>query len=197
MSDPRYLDEDERRARLRRFVVTIAVIAAVAGVLIGGALWLMLRAVGVDGGTSASTQPTAPYTPLPTTALPVPKASQSGQPGGAGGPSSAPATSLSDSASSAAPSTSVGDITLVSAEDTVGSMQQIDLSGSWPNHDGVQLQVQRREGGRWVNFADVRPTVTSGTFTTYVMTGRTGRNVFRVIDPASKAVSNSVAVRVG
>ena len=75
-------------------------------------------------------------------------------------------------------------------------MQQIDLTGSYPGGDGAIVQVQRRQGGTWVDFP-VTASVSGGTFATYVQTGQTGVNRFRVIDSDSREVSNEVTVRVG
>jgi hypothetical protein len=56
------------------------------------------------------------------------------------------------------------------------------------------LQVQRFEGG-WTDFPS-STSVSGGTFTTYVMTGQSGMNKFRVVDPATGKKSNAVTVHV-
>jgi hypothetical protein len=78
----------------------------------------------------------------------------------------------------------------------VSSMQRIDLTGTYPGGEGATLQVQRFEGG-WSSFSGVTARVSGETFSTYVMTGRTGTNRFRVVDPSSGKASNPVRVRVG
>jgi len=78
----------------------------------------------------------------------------------------------------------------------VSSMQRIDLTGTYPGGEGASLSVQRFEGG-WSDFSGVTATVRGGTFSTYVMTGRTGVNRFRVVDPSGGKTSNPVRVRVG
>lgn len=78
----------------------------------------------------------------------------------------------------------------------VSPMQRIDLTGTYPGGEGATLQVQRFEGG-WSAFADVTATVRDQTFATYVMTGRTGMNRFRVVDSSSGKSSNPVRVRIG
>ena len=75
-------------------------------------------------------------------------------------------------------------------------MQQIDLTGTYQAGEGAILQVQRFEDGAWVDFP-VTVSVSGGTFATYVLTGRTGPNQFRVVDTDSEAVSNEVTVTVG
>ena len=78
----------------------------------------------------------------------------------------------------------------------VSAMQRIDLTGTFPGGEGRSLQVQRFQGG-WSSFSGVSATVRGGTFSTYVMTGQTGLNRFRVMDPDSGKTSNPVRVRVG
>ena len=69
-------------------------------------------------------------------------------------------------------------------------MGRIDLTGTYPTGEGAVLQVQRATGpgdDSWVDFP-VTVTVSGGQFSTYVQTGRTGPNRFRVIDTDSDAV---------
>ena len=77
----------------------------------------------------------------------------------------------------------------------VAAMERIYLTGTYPGGEGASLQVQRKEGG-WSDFP-VSASVSGGTFSTYVMTGRTGVNKFRVVDTGSGRKSNPVTVRVG
>ena len=77
----------------------------------------------------------------------------------------------------------------------VSPMERIYLTGTFPGGEGASLQVQRMEDG-WTDFP-VSASVSGGTFSTYVMTGRSGENRFRVVDPASGKKSNPVRVRVG
>ena len=89
-------------------------------------------------------------------------------------------------------------ITLQAGSDSVGSMGRIDLSGVYPGGDGAVLQVQRRSAGdkSWERFP-VEARVTGGSFSTYVQTGRTGAQEWRVKDPGTGQVSNVVTVTVG
>lgn len=77
----------------------------------------------------------------------------------------------------------------------VSSMERIYLTGTYPGGEGASLQVQRFEGG-WTDFP-TSASVSGGTFSTYVMTGQSGVNRFRVVDAASGKQSNTVTVRVG
>jgi hypothetical protein len=60
------------------------------------------------------------------------------------------------------------------------------------------LQVQRATvpGDSWVDIP-VTVTVSGGTFSTYVQTGRAGPNRFRVIDTDKEQTSNEVTVTIG
>lgn len=89
-----------------------------------------------------------------------------------------------------------GGISLTASRPSVAAMEQIDLTGTYPGGQGATLQVQRFAGGNWADFP-VTVSVTGGSFSTYVQTGQTGENRFRVLDPASGTSSNEVVVRVG
>lgn len=85
-------------------------------------------------------------------------------------------------------------ISLSASPVEVAPMERIYLTGTYPGGEGASLQVQRFEGG-WQNF-DASASVSGGTFSSYVMTGRSGPNKFRVVDPASGKASNPVTIRV-
>jgi hypothetical protein len=89
-----------------------------------------------------------------------------------------------------------GDITLIASPSRVATGERINLSGTYIAGDGKSLQVQRQEGAAWVDFP-TQATVRSGGFGTYVYTGRSGDNVFRMYDPSTGRSSNPVTVRVG
>ena len=75
------------------------------------------------------------------------------------------------------------------------SMEKIYLTGRYPDHDNVTLQVQRKENDAWVNFG-VDATVRAGGFETYIITSRAGDNQFRVFDPAANQGSNVITVTI-
>lgn len=119
--------------------------------------------------------------------------------------------SPSDSASSASSSSGGADqptksrsasaqpetaITLTAGQRSVAPMQRIDLTGSYPGGDGAILQVQRLDGRTWVDFP-VTTSVSGETFSTYIQTGQSGVNKFRVADTSSREVSNQVTVTIG
>jgi hypothetical protein len=76
----------------------------------------------------------------------------------------------------------------------VSAMERIYLTGTYPRGEGASLQVQRLEGD-WTDFP-TSTTVSGETFSTYVMTGRSGVNKFRVVDSSRGKASNPVIVRV-
>lgn len=87
-------------------------------------------------------------------------------------------------------------LTLSASPRHVASMGRINLDGRYPGHDGTSLQIQRSfKGGAWQDFP-VTVTVHGDHFATYVETGYTGANRFRVLDKASGKTSNAVLVIV-
>lgn len=88
------------------------------------------------------------------------------------------------------------EITLQVGQTAVGNFEQIDLTGVYPGGEGAILQVQRFEGGQWVDF-NATLSVSNETFSTYVQSAQLGVNKFRVVDSGTGAASNPVTVRVG
>ena len=188
------MDEDrqtELNAVVRRGLLLLVAFAAVVAL----GTFVVVHALGLngrEGSTSTVVGQPAPVSPLPTTALPVP------------GSGSVPSSSDSpaDGPASASPSSQPGPrqhrahgLQLSVSPASVGPMERINLTGTWPGHDNVGLQVQRLENGTWSNFPTTT-TVRVGTFETYVETGHAGVNEFRVFDPGSGTSSNSVRVTV-
>lgn len=87
-------------------------------------------------------------------------------------------------------------IVLSSAQTEVAPMQQIDLKGTYAGGDGAFLQVQRFQDGSWRDFP-VTARVSGGQFSTYIQTGQTGQNRFRMADTDSGATSNEIVVMIG
>jgi hypothetical protein len=185
--------DDRERSQLQAVLLKgAAVLVAICLVVALGTL-VMVKALGLDekgrgGGTTTAVLTPQPVTPLPTTALPVP--GQSNTPRGADTkaagshrhhpkkPARAHGFHLSVTPASVAP------------------MQRINLTGTYPGHDNMSVEVQRFEGGQWTSFAGVAASVHVGTFQTYVMTGRSGVNRFRMFDPSSGRASNPVTVTI-
>ena len=74
-------------------------------------------------------------------------------------------------------------------------MERVNFTGTYNGADNLQLEVQRFEDGKWKDFG-VQATVRVGTFETYIMTGRTGENRFRVFDPETDEGSNVILVTI-
>jgi hypothetical protein len=87
-------------------------------------------------------------------------------------------------------------ISLQSGQTSVPPMGRIDLTGTYPGGEGAVLNVQKFSNGSWQDFYSISATVTNGTFSTYIQTGTSGVNRFRVIDSDSKLASNEVRVRI-
>jgi hypothetical protein len=162
-------------------------------VLVALGTFVMVKALGLDGGggtrsaTTAALEP-QPVSPLPTTALPVPGQSQS--PGG-GQTQTGPGKKAHHR-----PQGSHG-FHLSATPVSVRPMQRINLTGTYAGHDNMSIVVQSTQSGSWAPFAGVTAQVNLGTFQTYVMSGVHGTNKFRMFDPSTGKASNPVTVTVG
>ena len=163
-------------------------VGVVVGLLVSGGALAATSVLGLGGddeggGTSSSSQ---------SMYLPKPSATES---------ATGPAVTLAPGETTApvAPTTSAVPefpIALSAQATDVSAMQEIYLTGVYPGGEGKVVQVQRLEGGEWTDFATVDAVVSGETFSTYVLTARTGENQFRVRDTDSDAVSNEVKVNV-
>lgn len=174
--------DDERPGVRGVLLKALAVVAGIAVVIFLGTT-LMVRALGLDEGTAepVGSDESGPSRELPTTALPVPGESES--------VSEEPTELISPK------EPKDGTIELSVSPVMVRPMERINLTGEYRGHDNVGLQVQRWEAGEWSDFG-VSATVRADRFETYVMTGRSGENRFRVYDPAADEGSNPVVVTV-
>jgi hypothetical protein len=166
----------------------------VAALVIGGLVSLIavgtLSVLGLAGGESGpSEEPSLFVPPLSQTPAEVPSASPTA--------AAAPATSAApspDSSPTAEPTKEKPRITLTASPATVASYQQINLTGTYPGGNGSVLQVQRKQAGTdWIDFPS-SATVEGGRFRTYVESGRTGRNFFRVVDESTGLASKPATV---
>lgn len=93
-------------------------------------------------------------------------------------------------------SADAGEISLQAVDNSVAADERIYFSGVYPGGEGAILWIQRFENGAWADFpASVG--VTNGTFSSYIFTGVSGLNRFRVIDRDDGTVSNEIRVQVG
>jgi hypothetical protein len=179
--------DDERRERQQEVTAVVLKIVGVAiavGLVIGIGAWVLVKAIGLDSADSAGpgVAQVGPRTPLPSSALPVPSGSDLPTP---------------DNTGLVTPGESVsGDLYLSASPVMVKPSERINLTGRWPGHDNESLLVQRFENGQWADFG-VQVGVHVGTFSTYVLTSRTGDQKFRVFDPETETASNEVTVTIG
>ena len=75
-------------------------------------------------------------------------------------------------------------------------MEPIDLTGDYAAGEGAILRVQQFENGQWGDFP-VTASVSGGRFSTFIQTGNTGLNRFRVIDTDTGEASNEIKVQIG
>jgi hypothetical protein len=97
-------------------------------------------------------------------------------------------------------------VRLTAEQTSVSPNEQIDMAGQLePPAAGVELIVERSlDGGEWGPFPDADDPVTvttqdDGTFSTWVVTGRTGENQFRVVGQVGDELleSDPVTVTIG
>ena len=186
-------DDDEDAPWARQLLVGIGALVAVA-LVIGGVVSVVAlgaaRVSGIDDARPTATAPPSLYIPSgePTT-QPEPFPDPDGTDDPAATESPAPETPT------AKPTRKPRAISLQAFPQQVSANQRINLTGVYKGAEGASLQVQRFEGG-WVDFP-VDASVRGGAFTTYVYTGRSGTNRFRVVDEASGKKSNPVRVTIG
>ena len=180
------MSQSEDRPVLTGLVALVAV-AAVVGLLFGLAALLGTKVLGLDDSVDASADATAGSETSMYLPEPEPTETSAGTPT----PEAAPSGTPSETESAPAEA-----ISLSAGQQSVSPMQQIDLTGTYPQGEGAILQVQRFEGGAWSDFP-VTVSVSNQTFATYVQTSQAGVNRFRVIDTDSDLTSNEVEVTVG
>ena len=183
--DDEDLTDEERAEQVRGVLFKALAVLAVIGVLIFIGTTIMVRALGLNetdtGPVGAA--PEQPTKPLPTTALPSPKDE-----------TEKPEEPSEEPSESAKPGKQ-GRIELAISPVLARPMERVNLTGTYKGVDNLQLEVQRFEDGQWVDFG-VQATVRVGTYETYIMTGRTGENRFRMFDPESEAGSNVILVTI-
>ncbi len=169
-------------------LLALVSVAVVVGIILGIGTLLGTRVLGFGGGGTdqGATAGASMYLPEP---VPTSESAASDS-------SSTPASGSTSSSAADKPTKEPKPITLNAAPKNVGSFERINLTGTYPTGSGAILQVQRRDGGRWVEFS-VTAAVNGDAFATYVQTSRIGENRFRVVDTDSGKASNPVTVTVG
>ncbi len=184
-------DDDEDAPWTRQLLVAVGVLVAVALVIGGVVSVVALGAASVSGIDDAHRTASARPSLYIPSAEPTTRPEQFPDPAGSGGSDAAsPSASPSER-----PTKKPRAISLQVFPQQVSANERINLTGVYQGAEGASLQVQRFEG-RWVDFP-VDASVRGGSFTTYVYTGRSGTNRFRVIDKSSGEKSNAVRVTIG
>ncbi len=73
---------------------------------------------------------------------------------------------------------------------------EVTLSGSFRGLHGGVAQVQRREGGTWTDFPVDASLNSDGSFSTYIITSRTGTAPFRILHEDSGRTTPVVRVTI-
>ncbi len=176
-------------------LVALIAVSLVVGLVLGGVALVGTRVLGIGGDSSGSSGASEKESAV------IPRPSRTGVDG--------PQVTL-NTEGSATEETGVDDpattetkkpkpdkaITLQAGQTAVGNFERIDLSGVYPGGEGAILQVQRFEGGQWVDF-NATLSVSNETFSTYVQSAQIGVNRFRVVDSATGDASNPITVTVG
>jgi len=200
---PQQPHQDEKHPITAGLIALVSVTLTV-GIVLGLVTLVASHVLGGGGGgnnSSSDAQTLYLPTPTPTPTPSDPLVTLGAQPGSASAlptsletPSSSATSSSTASATTSAPAKQ---ITLSAGQTKVSPMQQIDLTGVYPGGEGAILQVQRKLDGKWQDFLSVNAAVSGGQFATYVQTGQTGVQKFRMRDTTSGMVSNVVRVTVG
>jgi hypothetical protein len=191
-------DQDQFRSRAIRATLTVVGIAAVIGLVVGG---LTAAAVYLTGLVPAEQDTSAPSVPDPgqnnENELPTPSLlpTKSPTPEASAAPSEGATPKATTKPTKKRKPKPARPIRLLASSDSVSSFEQVTLSGRYPGGNGTSLQVQRKEGGSWVQFP-TSASVEGGSFSTFVASGQSGPNAFRVLDPSTGRMSNVVVVRV-
>jgi len=185
---------DEDNGRLKSVLIGLGALLGVS-LLIGAvvsAVALGVADVAGFGGDEPQTQATAAETTL---VIPSPSPSPSDGPTEPKEPASTDEPPEPEQPETTKSEPARREITLSASPTRVSTFERINLEGSYRDAPGATLQVQRFEGG-WADFP-TSVTVEGGTFATYVESGQTGPNRFRVIDNSNGEASNPVTVNVG
>jgi hypothetical protein len=184
MDDEDY-DDDDGSEQVGSVLMKGLLVIVLIGVIIALGTTIVVRALGLNEGASSSgpvgSDSTEVTKPMPTTALPVPGEDEKSE----------------DEFEEQVPPKAgkKGRIQLDVFPVMVRPNERINLTGTYPKADNVGLQVQRFEEGKWRDFG-VSATVRVGTFETYVMTGQSGEQRFRMYDPSADEGSNVVLVTI-
>lgn len=178
-------------------LLALGAVALTVGLILAGMALVASRMVGLSGGETSADDGTSERESL---YLPPPQKTVDEGPAITLGTEEPDDTASTSETASEEPTDKKDPkknaISLQVVQSQVAAGENIDFTGVYPGGEGAILQVQRYENGAWVDFEATIP-VSGEQFSTYVFTGVTGLNRFRVIDNATNKVSNEVRVTVG
>jgi hypothetical protein len=180
---------DSPQRALLTAIVAMAGVALLVGLAVGGAAVTVMSVAGVGEDTGGTTSRGQDSLVMPRY---EPTKTVESDPG-LSGPSS---SGEGEATPSREPSPRTDRIKLFVAPQSVSPGERINFNGVYVDGEGVALQIQRKEGGTWVDFP-VTATVRGGVFSTWILTSRTGRSPFRVYDGTANRASNVVTVTIG
>jgi hypothetical protein len=184
--------DDRKDHPLVEGLVALVAVGLVVGLIAGGAALAASKVLGLDSSSALgeSTASQSMYLPKPQ------KTKANNDPSITLGPGATPSQQSPSGQPSKKPAKPKNPISLSAAQTQVSPMGEIDLSGTYPGGEGAVLRVQRLTGGSWTDFP-VTTTVSNATFSTYIKTGQSGKNTFRVLDTDTGKSSNKIVVTVG
>jgi hypothetical protein len=167
-----------------RALLAVLGLAVVVGVILSVISVTLLKSSGILPEAGPSDQPSnvIPQSSSPATGNSAPPTTQ---------PTHTP-TGLTTTTS---PHAAHRTIQLAANPPAAGTYERINLVGSYNGVGSPTLQVQRFEGGQWVDFPTTA-SVSGGQFSTYIETGHTGVNRIRMLDPSTGQSSNVVEIQI-
>lgn len=185
----------EQPNRLRPVLIGLAALVGVS-VLIGGVVSVL--ALGVAGVTGLGGDDPVDQATAAESSLYIPDSTATEKPSAptASPPSASPASPTPSKPAEPKPGRPPKPqlISLEASPTVVSTFERINLRGSYRGVESGSLQVQRFEGG-WVDFPTAA-NVVGGSFATYVESGLSGPNRFRVVDESTGRTSKPVSVTV-
>ncbi|KAA1423601.1 hypothetical protein FE697_008385 [Mumia zhuanghuii] len=155
--------EGSRNRLAAKIVLGLVAAGAAIGLLMGFAGASAMRSLGFDSDAM----------PVPATSAPTTEPTE--EPA-----TDEPTTAPTPTTPSATPKKSA---TFKAAQASVSAGERIEFTGRAPElGSGATLQIQRKdEGGGWSDFPVTAQTRKGGKFSTWIVTGRTGRWDFRAV----------------
>jgi hypothetical protein len=174
-------------------LVALVGVGLAVGLILGVVVLAGTKVLGIGGddGGGGSTSERSMYLPMPEKTPMASGPQITLAPGESSGP-----TSDEPSSSPTKSEKPRKQLTLSAAATSAGPMETFNLTGVYPGGEGAILQVQRFEGGAWVDF-NATASVSDETFQIPIQTSQPGVNRFRVVDTDGGLESNEVRITIG